>query len=100
MSLTEFRNRLATALNIAHDTLDWVESEKRRLRPREVRTVEDAITEARQCERYLAACMSFLRQKDADLAIVVAAWTKLPEHIRAAILTMVEAARVPSDDSE
>lgn len=41
-----------------------------------------------------------LTSRRRDSAAVVAAWPHLPEHVRAAILTMVEAARVPSDDSE
>ena len=38
----------------------------------------------------MSSCMSFLRQYDEDLARFVASWPGLPEHIRQAIVTLVE----------
>ncbi len=44
--------------------------------------------------------ISFLRERDADLARIVDAWSQLPDHIKATILVLVKSARVPNDASE
>jgi hypothetical protein len=40
-------------------------------------------------ENVLASCLALLSQKDADLALVVEHWPNLPEHIKAAVKTLV-----------
>ena len=37
---------------------------------------------------------------DADLVAVIEAWPELPPAVKAGILAMVDAAKVPNDDSE
>jgi len=37
--------------------------------------------------------LPFLSESDPDLASVVEAWPKLPEHIKSAITTMVESSK-------
>ncbi len=44
--------------------------------------------------------ISFLRERDADLARIVDAWSQLPDHIKTTILTLVESAGVPNDATE
>jgi hypothetical protein len=44
-------------------------------------------------EKNLAFCLAFLNAKSADLARVVERWEVLPEHIRAAILALVDSVK-------
>jgi hypothetical protein len=41
----------------------------------------------------LASCLALLAEKSPELACVVEAWPTLPDHIRKAIIALVEAAK-------
>jgi hypothetical protein len=37
----------------------------------------------------LACCLALLTEKDPDLALVIEAWPKLPEHIKQALQSVI-----------
>jgi hypothetical protein len=46
-------------------------------------------------ENDLAFCLALLGERMPDLAVVIGAWSKLPEVVRAGIAAMVEASKLP-----
>ena len=53
----------------------------------------DPATTSNNPEIVLASCLALLRQKSADLALLVERWDALPEAVRAGIAAMVRATK-------